>query len=84
LQFSLCLLDILGHNPDSRVVCIAAVAVELPDLQGKGEVKDVEQVQHRAKQGPLPDPVLHVHVVRHLAVPHYTLPRVGEVASEPP
>jgi hypothetical protein len=38
LQFPLRLLDILGHDPDSCVVGIAAVACGLPDLQGKGKV----------------------------------------------
>jgi hypothetical protein len=73
LQFPLRLLNILGKDPDSRVVGVAAVAVGLLDLQGKGKVEDVEQVQHRPKQGPLPDPVLHVNDVRHLAVPQHAL-----------
>jgi hypothetical protein len=82
LQFPLRLLDILGHDPDSRIVGVAAVAVGLPDIQGEGEVEDVEQVQHRAKQGPLPDPV--PDDVRHLAIPYQALLRVGQVSAEPP
>jgi hypothetical protein len=73
------LLEVLCHDQDRRVIGVAAISVALPDLQGEGEggVGDVEQVQHRTQQGPLPDPILHVHDVGHLAVPDYALLCVG-------
>jgi hypothetical protein len=73
LQFLPGFFVVLGHQPDGRVVGIAAVPVAVPDLQGEGQVRDVEQVEHRAKQGPLPDVVLHVYHAGHLAVPDHRL-----------
>jgi hypothetical protein len=74
---------VLGYHPNGRVIGIAAVPVAVPDLQGEGQVGYVEQVEHRAQQGPLPDAVLHVYRAGHLAVPDHTLPRVCLVRPEP-
>jgi hypothetical protein len=64
-------LVVLCHYPDGRVVRVAAVPVAVPDLQGEGQVRDVEQLEHRAQQRLLPDAVLHVYHAGHLAVPDH-------------